>query len=141
MKSLNLAACLVVLAVGDGVVVTGVAAAEVVTSDLKIAVPGKVDFVSWSVQEGHCLVQISFPSVRTGVAQPKHAKIQAWLLRADGTSIPQMGKMERGGVSNAGFDTDYALFRFPEFARTEAMGVVVSVDGQLFAVALKPEAK
>ena len=114
---------------------------KVETKVLQMKVPGKVDFVSWSVQEGHCVVQIDFPAVRSGVAQPKHAKTQVWLLRADGTSISQVAKNPRGGISNAGHDTEFDLYRFPEEARREAIAIVVGIDGLLFVESLLAKAR
>jgi hypothetical protein len=111
---------------------------------LKMNVPGKVERVAWAVQRGRCSVQIWGPSFRTGPGDPTINEIQAhqallpltqvWLLTTDGTAIPQTRNPERGSVVDVDDGSGHSVvaFHFPASARTRAISVVVSVDGQFF---------
>jgi len=57
---------------------------------------------------------------------------QAWLLRPDGTAIPQIQKPQVGGVGNGGFTSYYLVFTFPRKSTNEVGGIAVSVNGKLY---------
>lgn len=95
-----------------------------VTKTLNIKVPGKITFVYWSVQSDSTYIQISFPGVPHGQTQPEVARTQVWLLKSDGTVIPQTYKSPESpaeGISNAGWDTPFVIYTFPASARAEAI--------------------
>ncbi|MDB6024401.1 MAG: hypothetical protein JWM68_624 [Verrucomicrobiales bacterium] len=105
---------------------------ERVTKTLKIKIPNKVDFVHWSIQGDSCTVQITLPAVPLEQKQPEHAQIQVWLLKSDGTVIPQNRKPSTPWISTMGFKIDHLRYSFPPSAQTEAVAVVVSIDEELF---------
>jgi hypothetical protein len=115
-----------------------------VTKTLNIKVPGKITFVYWSVQSNSTYIQISFPGVPHGQTEPEVARTQVWLLKSDGTAMPQMYKSPESpamGISMAGRDTPFVIYTFPSSARTEAISVVVKVDDEFFAERLTPDLK
>lgn len=115
-----------------------------VTKTLSVKVPGKVAFVSWSVQSDSTYIQISFPGVPNGQKQPEHARTQVWLLKTDGTAMFQTYKSQESpamSISNAGWDMPLVLYTFPPSARTEAIAVVVRVDDEFFVERLTPDLK
>jgi len=57
---------------------------------------------------------------------------QGWLLRSDGTSIPQLEKPDIIGISNAGFSDYRLIFKFQKKSTNEVAGIVVSVAGKLY---------
>src|SRR5579872_5867982 len=93
---------------------------------LKMNVPGKVERVAWAVQGAECSVEIwgpSFPIAQTVPTNEIQAhetllrrRTQVWLLRSDGTAIPQKRKPEGGGVENAGSTSSVATYYFPASA-------------------------
>jgi hypothetical protein len=106
---------------------------------LKMNVPGKVERVVWSVQRSQCSVQIWGPSFRITEEDPTNEiraheglfpRTQVWLLKSDGTAIPQTRKPETGGVGNNSAGNRVVASYFPASARTTAISVVVSVDDQ-----------
>jgi hypothetical protein len=114
---------------------------------LKMNVPGKVERVAWSVESNQCSVQIWGPSFRIGPGDPTSEiqahetllpRTQVWLLRSDGTAIPQTRKPERGGVGNDGAGHAVMTSYFPASARTKAISVVVSVDDEFLVEPLTP---
>jgi hypothetical protein len=78
-----------------------------------------------------------------GNADPKRLPsqtIQAWLLRADGTSVAQMPKSFHGfPLSEATTDIypDAVSFDFVTVPAKELTGVVVSVNGKLYVRVIK----
>jgi hypothetical protein len=107
---------------------------------LKMNVPGKVHHVDWLVQRRECSLQIWGPSFRIDSGDPTNEiqaheallpRTQVWLVKSDGTAIPQTRKPERGGVGNNGAGNAVVAYHFPASARTKAIAVVVSVDDQL----------
>jgi hypothetical protein len=109
-----------------------------VTKVLGIKAPGKVEAVFWTIQRDVCSIQVSFPSVPQGEELPEHARVQVWLLESDGTAI---SPVHQGPVSilKSGWQTPSVIYAFPEFARTEAVAVVVRIDDEYHVEALTSE--
>ena len=106
---------------------------QISTRDLKtLEIPGKVAGVLWTVRPERCTLQIVFPNA--GRANPKldlhRPSIQAWLLRADGSAIPSIGRAEPGANAEnklLPFGVE-VLIAFPRLADTEAVAVALRVD-------------
>lgn len=62
---------------------------------------------------------------------------QAWLLRADGTVFFQAQPPDRAGVGNGGWESDRLIFKFPHKEGDDAVGLAVSIGGNLYCHALK----
>lgn len=59
--------------------------------------------------------------------------LQVWLLKTDGTSIPQSDKPSVVTIGSFGdYSTDYMFYRFPKVPVNELSGIVVSVKGKLY---------
>jgi hypothetical protein len=60
--------------------------------------------------------------------------LQVWLLKSDGTSIPQLNKPSMISFSNFGGDssTDYMFYTFQKVSVNKLSGVVVSMNGKLY---------
>ena len=112
-----------------------------VTKTLNIKAPAKISAVFWSVTRDLCTIQVSFLPVRDGQVRPEHPRTQVWLLKADGTVIPQTYKPSTDGVSMANSTTYSTMYVFPALAKTEATAAVVSIDNDFFVERLLPEPK
>lgn len=59
--------------------------------------------------------------------------VQAWLLKTDGTAVPQSAKpsmMTLGGIAD--YSTDYLFYEFSKVPANELAGVVVSLNGKMY---------
>ena len=112
-----------------------------ISRKLAIKVPGKISSVTLSIQKSVCLVQLESPGFLGSEPEPKNPASQVWLLRADGTAIPQASKPNTITISNGGAVTPCIIYTFPRSAATDAVAVVVSVEGQLFIEALASKPK
>jgi hypothetical protein len=112
-----------------------------ISRKLAIKVPGKISSVTLSIQKSVCLVQLESPGFLGAEPEPKNPSSQVWLLRADGTAIPQAGKPNTITISNGGTITPCIIYSFPRSAATDAVAIVVSVEGQLLVEALASKPK
>ena len=112
-----------------------------VTKTLPIKAPQAVSAVFWSVQSDVCVLQVSFQPVPDKQRQPEHPRTQVWLLKADGTVIPQTCKPSANGISMANHTTDSISYVFPPAAKREACAVVISIGDGFFVVRLLPSTK
>jgi len=103
---------------------------------LAMKVPGKIDSVIWSVQRSDCFVKIQFAPVPSQ-PPPKDLATQVWLLQADGSTIPQRTWSSSGSVGFGESTTAFVNYLFPPSAATDAVAVVVMVDGQFFVESLR----
>ena len=125
------------------------------TRDLNAArVPGKVAAVLWTVRADHCTLQVVFPNAGR-IAQavqndpklrPQRPHVQVWLLKADGTLIAPLRRLEPGapvaGKRNPrqpyGVEVNFA---FPLSADGEAIAAAIQIDDGFYVEPLKPVAK
>lgn len=112
-----------------------------ITRTLAIKEPGKVSSVTWSIQKSACLLQLVLPSVLGSEPVPKTPSIQVWLLKADGAAISQSSKPNTITILNGGAITPCIIYAFPLSAASDALVVVLSIDGQLFVEALSSKLK
>ncbi len=61
---------------------------------------------------------------------------QAWLLWADGTIFPARPP-QNAGVGNGGWESERLIFQFPRKEGDDAVGIAVSIGGNLYCLALK----
>jgi len=59
--------------------------------------------------------------------------LQVWLLKTDGTVIPQSGKPGQIEIGNAGWDNYYMFYTFDKGSSNELAGIVVRVKGKLYS--------
>jgi len=138
---LFLCAAFSLFAFSDGRGVEPVEVEHPVTKFLAIKAPEKISAVFWTVQRSLCTMQISFPSLPDKQKQPEHPRTQVWLLKADGTVIPQTYKPSTNGISMANHTTDSIIYVFPASAKTEACAAVISIGNEFFIQTLPPSAK
>jgi hypothetical protein len=103
------------------------------TGGLPVKVPGKVDRASWTCG-GDCAVQITFPGYDDGRDEPRRPTTQVWMLKSDGTAIPQVGVPDDVTIGGGGGKVPSTTWTFPLTARTDATRIVVRVDEQFFVV-------
>ena len=103
------------------------------TGGLPVSVPGKVDYAYWTCG-GDCAIQITFPRYEDGRDEPRRPTTQVWMLKSDGTAIPQDGVPDDITIVGAGLRVPSTLRTFPLAARTDAIRMVVRVDEQFFVV-------
>ena len=66
--------------------------------------------------------------------------LQVWLLKVDGTSIPQVGKPSLISIGSIGnYENDYMVYRFSRVPTNEIAGIVVRVNGTLYCQELGVE--
>jgi hypothetical protein len=59
---------------------------------------------------------------------------QVWLLRSDGSSIPQLREPDVLGFANGGYVTECLIFSFQKKSKSmnEVAGIMVSLDGKMY---------
>lgn len=115
---------------------------RVLENILDIKVLGKVDWVMWSVTKHDCVLQVAFRPVLNDEPRPPAIASQVWLLKSDGSAIPPQSKPVKGiGIGGGGGYTPSDLYEFPAAAATEAVAVVLMVDGQFHVASLAPKAR
>ena len=104
---------------------------------LDLRIPDKVGVVTLSEQETCLTIQLDGHAVP--VDQPLDMKLpsihpQVWVLKQDGASVPQKTiKPASLGISNAGFTNEVMVFQFEKTPLSKIAGVVLSIDGKLYA--------
>ena len=101
-------------------------------------------WAQWTRRDGYCTLQIILGGVAppdrqtvvTGVPTPATAQrrfpaTQAWLLRADGTTMPVL-RTTTEPPKNLRETTVTYTYAFPESASREAAAVAVMIDGRYF---------
>lgn len=110
--------------------------------ELQVKMPPLVSTVTWQVRTNGCSVSVEFDPVRPDQQQPERPRIQAWLLKTDGTVIPQNhGPQKVTIVSGSGIKIDATGCAFPAAARDEACAVVISIGEEFFVERLLPRTK
>jgi hypothetical protein len=127
----------------------------VLTRDLNAPrVPGKVAAVLWTVRTDQCTLQVVFPNAGR-IAQavqndpklrPQRPHVQVWLLKADGTLIAPLRRLEPGapppGKKNPsqpyGVEVNFA---FPLSAAGEAIAAALQIDDGFYVEPLTTAAK
>jgi len=99
---------------------------------VQLKVPPTISRVYWSVETNGCSIHIHWPSVREDQPSLEHPPVQVWLLKSDGTAIPQTGKSGTGAFTKAGFIMPHTIFFFPPSARAEAVSVVLRLGDEFF---------
>ena len=112
-----------------------------ITRMLNIKVPGKVCSVIWQIQEAGCSVALELPTFLSAGPMPKAPITQVWLLRADGTGIPQRSGPAMMIDTNGAAVTPSILYAFPSSASSDAVALVISADGQFVVEALTAKPK
>jgi hypothetical protein len=101
-----------------------------------IKIPGLKDRIFFTEQPTLFTVQMVVANYRVDEKHtfPEVDELhrQVWLLRADGTSLPQSQKPDIIGISNAGSSDCRLIFTFQKKSMNEVAGIVVSVDGKLY---------
>lgn len=114
--------------------------------DAKMEIPGGFGHILVSEQPQFYSVQVPVGSYRTDRkwAPPDLAGLglQVWLLRADGTAIPQREKpslVMLGEIGNRG--TDYMVYTFQRDPANDLAGIVMRVKGKLYSREIAGEGK
>ena len=109
-------------------------------------------WAQWTRRAGYCTLQIILldrvpPVDRRAVInasaglppppQPRAPATQAWLLRADGTTIPVLRRATELPKNLRETAVTYT-YAFPESASKEAAAVAVMIDGKYFVERLEP---
>ena len=105
-----------------------------------ITMGGLNEPVSLTEQSEQFTVQMAVATYRNDekytVPKANELHRQVWLLRPDGTSIPQSRKPVVVGYGNGGSMTLNLMFTFPRKLTNEVAGIVASVNGKLFCQGL-----
>jgi hypothetical protein len=65
-------------------------------------------------------------------------QVQVWLLRRDGTIVPQVGRPFVFAVGTAGdYARDYQFYSFPKVSPDELASVIVNYHGRLYCHEIK----
>jgi len=101
-----------------------------------ILMPGLDGPLAFNEQPTQFTLQITVDTSRDDekhtVPKANELHREAWLLRPDGTAIPQIREPQVGGVGNGGFTSYYLTFTFPRKSTNEVAGIAVSVNGKLY---------
>ena len=78
-------------------------------------------------------IPIAFRKGNENILASNTNKIQAWLLKTDGTAVPQSSKPSMMNLGSIGdYSTDYLFYMFSKVPANELAGVVVSLNGKLY---------
>jgi len=109
--------------------------------EVNIKIPGLDEHLFLTEQPTLFTVQTVVASYRDDEkhATPKVSELhrQVWLLRADGTSIPQLNKPNVIGIGSGGYVDESLIFTFQKKSTDAVAGIVVSVDGKLYCQAIE----
>lgn len=112
-------------------------------------VPGKVAAILWTVRAERCTLQVVFPNAGR-IAQamqddpnlkPGRPSVQVWLLKADGTLIAPIGRIDPGAAT-AGKNSRQPygveiLFAFPLSSDKDAVAAAIRIDDAFYIEPLK----
>jgi hypothetical protein len=116
---------------------TNLSAVKIVSPQLSVDLPNLGQAV-FREQSSNLSLQVPIGFRKNGenltVSNSNTLNLQVWLLKTDGTSIPQLDKPSMISFSN-NFDrgswTDYMFYHFQKVPLNELSGVVVSMNGKL----------
>jgi hypothetical protein len=67
------------------------------------------------------------------MSNPSNLDLQVWLLKTDGTSIPQSESPSEMSVGSIGdYSTDYMFYQFSKAPVDELSGIVLRLNGKLY---------
>jgi hypothetical protein len=137
-QHLRRAICAVFIAVAMACATVAIAEdLNIVSRDLKkLRATGKVLAVLWTVRRESCTLQVVLPTRGRVIAanQRQQPRIQAWLLKADGTIIapfansPTKFPQTKGKTAWIG-DITYS---YPLSAGSEAVAAAISIDDEYY---------
>jgi hypothetical protein len=98
---------------------------------LSATASGVLDMAEWRIEnDREFVVRLGFAPAPAGAPEPRPVT-QVWLLRADGTAIPQAKPPDE--VRSTGRIPRNRIYQYPLSARDEAVSVVVRVGDDYFA--------
>ena len=138
---LGLFAVLVITARETSAADKGLNVPEVVHIPLDLDIPG-LGSVLMSEQPTLYLVQVPVRSVPWGEKRTKpnvkELGLQVWLLKKDGTAIPQknLGVVE---IGTAGAPTSYMIYNFEKVPTNQLAAIVLRAKGELYCRQIGPD--
>ena len=123
----------------------GHVAEEIRNIDLKMDMPGGFGSVLISELPTSYLVRLP---VHNGIPVKEYSLpdlsglgLQVWLLKTDGTSVPQRGKPRLAGMQNAGWDSFDMIYAFDKVPSDELAGIVLRAKGKLYCQEIRTTEK
>jgi hypothetical protein len=113
---------------------TNLSVAKIVNPQVSVDLP-KLGHAIFTEQSPNFFLQVPIGYRKNGepMSNSSNLDLQVWLLKTDGTSIPQSAKQSSVSVGSIGVDsTDYLIYQFSQVPVDELSGVVVSMNGKLY---------
>jgi hypothetical protein len=97
---------------------------------LSATASGVLSLAEWQLHDREFVVRLGFAPAPTGAPEPPRPVTQVWLLRADGSVIPQAKPPDE--VRSSGPVNRTRIYQYPPSAREEALSVIVRVGEDYF---------
>jgi hypothetical protein len=113
---------------------TNLSVAKIVNPQGTVDLP-KLGHAIFREQSSSFTLQVPIESRKSGepMSNSTNLDLQVWLLKTDGTSIPQSESPTVISVWSFGdYSTDYMFYHFPKVLLNELTGVVISMNGKLY---------
>jgi hypothetical protein len=113
---------------------TNLSVAKIVNPQVSVDIP-KLGYAIFTEQSPNFFLQVPIGSRKNGepMSNSSNLDLQVWLLKTDGTSIPQSAKQSSVSIGSIGdYSTDYLIYQFSKVPINELSGVVVRLNGKLY---------
>lgn len=118
----------------NAIATTNLSTLEIVNPQGSVDLP-KLGHAIFREQSSNFSLQVPIGGRKNGepMSNPSNLNLQAWLLKTDGTSIPQSESPSEMSIGSIGdYSTDYMVYHFSKVPINELSGVVVGVNGKLY---------
>jgi hypothetical protein len=113
---------------------TNLSAVEIVNPQGSVDLP-KLGHAIFREQTSNFSLQVPMGGRKNGkpMSNLSNLNLQVWLLKTDGTAIPQLESPSEISIGSIGdYSTDYMFYKFSKVPINELSGVVVGVNGKLY---------
>jgi len=115
---------------------TNLSAVKIVSPQISVDLP-KLGQAVFREQSSNLSLQVPIGFRKNGeqltATNSNTLDLQVWLLKSDGTSIPQLNKPNEETIGSIGdYSTDYMFYEFQKVPANELAGVVVSMNGKFY---------
>ncbi|MEY2466972.1 MAG: hypothetical protein QOD03_1493 [Verrucomicrobiota bacterium] len=118
----------------NAITLTNLSVAKIVNPQGSVDLP-KLGHAIFREQSSGFSLQVPIGSRKNGepMSNSNNLDLQVWLLKTDGTSIPQSSKPSVVSIGGFGdYSNDYMFYMFQKVPLSELSGVVVSMNGKLY---------
>jgi len=135
-RALVLGNCIFSCAGTNAIAATNLPDAKIVSPQESVYLPGLGSAIFMKQSAGFSLqIPVGFRKggKKISASNTNTVKVRAWLLKTDGTSVPQSIRPSLITLGTiADYSTDYLFYEFSKVPANELVGAVVSLNGKLY---------